>query len=93
MKADALATQALADSALYDAGFSDGVASVAPPTDGTGISSDQEQADIAAAIKPLQDQISALQLAKTQEDALLASVQSAVQSLAAILNPAPVVTP
>ena len=86
-KADSLATQAVADGVLYDAGFADGVASVQV----SGISQSQEQADIAAAVKaatdPLSTQISTLQLAKSQEDALLASVQASVQALVSLLAP------
>lgn len=86
-KLDALATQAVSDGTLYDAGFADGVASV--PTAGSDVTSAQEALDIAAAIKPLNDQISALQLSKSQEDALLASVQSATLAVVALFNPAP----
>lgn len=86
-KVDALAVQSVADGVLYDAGYADGVASVQVG----GVSQDQENADIAksvaAAVGPLNDQIAALQLAKSQEDALLASVQASVQALVKILNP------
>lgn len=85
-KVDALAVQAVADEALYDAGFADGVASVQSPNG--DVTQAQEQLDIqaavAVAIQPLNDQISALQLAKQQEDALLASVQVAAQALVAM---------
>lgn len=56
-----------------------------------GITSAQEQIDIAAAVAtataPLNAQISGLQLAATQEQALLASVQAAAAALVALLNP------
>ena len=56
-----------------------------------GITSAQEQIDIAAAVAtattPLNAQISGLQLAATQEQALLASVQAAAAALIALLNP------
>lgn len=91
-KADALATQAVADGVLYDAGFSDGVASVTSPTG--DVTAAQEQLDIAAAVAqataPLNSQIAALQLAKTTEDALLASVEAAAQAVVALFVPAPV---
>ena len=91
MKSDALAVQAVADGVLYDAGFNDGVASVASPTG--DVTAAQEAIDIAAAVasavKPLNDQIASLQLAKSSEDALLASVQSAANSLVALFAPAP----
>lgn len=62
-----------------------------------GISAAQEASDIAAAVSsavaPLNTQISSMQLAKSQEDALLASVQSAAQSLVALLAPAPAPAP
>lgn len=81
-KADALAAQAVADESLYNAGFVDGVASVGPTQT---ISPVQEQADIKAAVdaavQPLNDEIAALQLAKSQEEALLASVQAAAVAL------------
>lgn len=80
-KVDALSSQALADAALYDAGFEDGKASVSSG----GISPEQEQADInasvEAAVAPLNDQIAALQLAKAEEDALLASVKDLAAKL------------
>jgi hypothetical protein len=85
-KVDALATQAVADGVLYDAGFADGVASVASPTG--DVTAAQEQLDIqaavATAVAPLNSQISALQLAKSTEDQLLASVQSAAEALVAL---------
>jgi hypothetical protein len=88
-KSDALAAQAVADGVLYDAGFSDGVASVQSPTG--DVTAAQEQLDIAAAVAsavaPLNAQISALQLAATQEQALLASVEAAAQSLISLLAP------
>ena len=88
-KIDALAIQAVADGVLYDAGFADGVASVSSPTG--DVTQAQEQLDIAAAVKvatdPLNAQISALQLGKSQEDALLASVQTSVQALVVLLTP------
>ncbi len=87
-KLDALATQAVADGILYDAGFADGVASVASPTG--DVTAAQEALDIAAAVAtatgPLNTQISALQLSKTQEDALLASVKTSAQALVALLS-------
>ena len=89
-KQDALAAQAIADGTLYDAGFTDGVASVGNPA-GT-VSSTQEQTDIAAAVaaavQPLNDQIAAFKLAKTTEDALLASVQQAAAAVLALFTPA-----
>lgn len=89
-KADALVVQAVADGVLYDSGFADGVASVQSPTG--DVTSAQEQIDIqaaiAAAVQPLNDQISSLQLAKGKEDVLLASVQSAAAALAALFAPA-----
>ncbi len=93
-QADALAAQAVADGVLYQAGFSDGVASVASPTG--DVTAAQEALDIAAAVAaataPLNAQVAALQLGATQEAALLASVQAAAQSLVALLNP-PVTAP
>ena len=87
-KADALSVQSTADSILYDAGFSDGVSSVQSPSG--DVTAAQEQIDIAAAVSsataPLNAQITALNLAKTTEDALLASVKSAAASLAALLG-------
>ena len=74
--------------------FNDGVASVASPTG--DVTAAQEQVDIAAAVAsatgPLSAQISALQLADTQEKALLASVQAAAAALVALINP-PVAAP
>lgn len=84
-QADALAVQAAADLVLYQAGFADGVASVQSPSG--DVTAAQEQIDIAAALKPLQDQIAALSLAKQQEDALLVSVQSAIASLQGLFAP------
>lgn len=85
-QADALAAQAASDLVLYQAGFADGVASVQSPNG--DVTQAQEQLDIqaavASAVQPLNDQISALQLAKGQEDQLLASVQSAAASLVAL---------
>lgn len=87
---DALAAQAAADLVLYQAAFADGVASVASPTG--DVTAAQEQIDIAAAVAtavaPLNSQISAMQLAKASEDALLASVQSAANALVALFAPA-----
>lgn len=94
-----MAIQAQADSVLYDAGFSDGVASVPPPPplqppQPPLPQSKQEQLDIAAAVaaavKPLQDQIVAMALVKDQEDALLAHVESSVATLQALFAPPPV---
>ena len=94
-KVDALAVQAIADGVLYDTGFSDGVASVSSPTG--DVTAAQEQLDIAAAVAsavaPLNAQITALQLSATQEQALLASVQSAAAALLALFSPAPVTPP
>ena len=88
-QADALAAQAAADLVLYQAGFSDGVASVVSPTG--DVTAAQEQLDIAAAVSaavaPLNSQISSLQLQMSQEQALLASVQSACQAIVAALAP------
>ncbi len=71
----------------YEQALLDQKALDAVPADG-GVSPAQEAADIAvaiaAAVKPLNDQIAALQLAKESEDALLASVQVAAKSLAAL---------
>lgn len=87
MKTDALAAQAVADGTLYDAGFADGVASIT----GGGVSAAQEQADIAAAVaaavQPLNDQVAAMQLDQSKEDALLASIKAAALSLSALLAP------
>lgn len=70
--------------------WNDAIASVQSPTG--DVTAAQEQIDIAAAVSaavgPLNTQISAMQLAKSQEDALLASVQSAAQALVALF-PAP----
>ena len=91
-----LATQASGDLAIAAQAFADGVGSVASPTG--DVTAAQEQLDIAAAVKaatdPLNAQISALQLAKSTEDQLLASVQTAAQALVALFNPpaAPAVT-
>lgn len=89
MKSDSLALVAVACAALYDSAFADGVASV--PAGGGGISPDQEKADIQAAvemaIQPLNDQIAAMKLDKSKEDALLASVSAAAANLVALLNP------
>lgn len=91
-QADALAAfetgiQAL-EVALYQAGVTDGQA-----LPEGGISTAQEQADIAAAVSaavgPLNDQITAMGLAKSQEDALLASVQGLVTQIQALF-PVPV---
>lgn len=75
--------------------FNDGVASVSSPTG--DVTQAQEQIDIAAAVAaaigPLNDQITALQLAKSTEDALLASVQAAINGLAALLAPPAPITP
>ncbi len=88
-KVDALAAQATADGTLYDTAFADGVASVGLPSGTVGAV--QEQADIAAAVKtasdPLNAQISALQLAKTTEDALLAQVQTSLQTVVNLFTP------
>lgn len=82
-QASALAIQAAADLILYNTGFADGVASVGSPTG--DVTAAQEQLDIAAAVAaavaPLNSQISALQLSVTQEQTLLASVESAAQAL------------
>lgn len=87
-KADAIAACGVADEALYQVGFADGVASVSSPSG--DVTAAQEQLDIAAAVSaavgPLNDQISALQLAKGQEDALLASVKDAAAKLLASLG-------
>lgn len=87
-KVDALSVQAIADGVLYDAGFADGVASVQSPTG--DVTAAQEAIDIAAAVAaavaPLNDQISALGVAKAAEDALLAQVKASVQSLVALLS-------
>lgn len=92
---DALAAQAAADLVLYQAGFADGVASVASPTG--DVTAAQEALDISAAvasaIAPLNSQISSMSLAKQQEDALLASVQSAAQALVALFPAAPAPAP
>lgn len=78
--------------------FQAGVASV--PSDGStpvGISPAQEASDIqvavAAAVAPLNDQISAMQLTATQESTLLASAQLAAQNLVALFTPAAPVAP
>ncbi len=89
MKVDALAAQAVADGVLYDVGFADGVASVGgDPV--TGVTPEQEKMDIdqavSAAVAPLNDAIAALNLAKTAEDTLLASVKSAAAALAALMG-------
>ena len=88
---DALAAQATADLILYNAGFADGVASVGSSGSGE-VTTAQEQIDIAAAvasaIAPLNTQITAMQLAKSQEDQLLASVQTAAQAVLALFPPA-----
>ena len=80
--------QAVLTAALTQA-FNDGAASVAAG----GITPAQEQLDIAAAVSsavaPLNSQISSLQLSVSQEQALLASVQSAVAALLALINPPP----
>lgn len=64
-----------------------------PPPAGGGISQQQEQADIDAAVQaatgPLNDQISALKLSKSQEDSLLKQVQDSAQALIALLTPPP----
>lgn len=90
-QADALAVQAIADLALYQSAFADGVASVASPTG--DVTAAQEQLDIAAAVSaavgPLNAQISALGLQVSQEQALLANVQAAAQAIIAALAPAP----
>ncbi len=89
MKTDAMATQAVADGMLYDAGFADGVASTGV-TIPVGITPEQEAMDIAAAVAtavaPLNDAIEALNLAKTAEDALLQTVKDAAAALAKILG-------
>ena len=91
LQAQRLAAQAAADLVLLNASFAAGVASVASPTG--DVTAAQEQIDIAAAVAsavaPLNSQISALQLAKSTEDALLSSVQSAATALVALFAPAP----
>ena len=86
---DALAVQAAADLVLYQAAFADGVASVQSPNG--DVTAAQEQIDIAAgvaaAVAPLNAQISAMQLAAQQESALLASVQAAVVAVQALFAP------
>ncbi len=68
--------------------FNDGVASVASPTG--DVTSAQEAIDIAAAVKaavdPLNTTITAANLAKTTEDALLAAVKASVTTLLASLG-------
>lgn len=90
-QASALAVQASADLVLYQAGFTDGVASVASPTG--DVTAAQEAIDIAAAvaaaIAPLNTSISALQLQVGQEQTLLANVQAAAQAIITALTPAP----
>lgn len=70
---------------VVQSAFDAGVASV----NVGGISPAQEAADIAKAVadalKPVQDSLAALQLAKTAEDALVAQVKAALQSVAALL--------
>lgn len=94
-QADALAAQAVADGVLYQAGFSDGVASVVSPTG--DVTAAQEALDIAAAVSaaivPLNSQIAALGLQVSQEQGLLANVQAAAQAIIAALSPVPVPVP
>jgi hypothetical protein len=88
-QADALAAQAAADLVLYQAGFADGVASVASPTG--DVTAAQEQIDIAnavaAAVAPLNQSISSLQLQVSQEQTLLQNVQAAAAAIVAALAP------
>ena len=90
-QADALAAQAASDLVLYQAGFADGVASVASPTG--DVTAAQEALDIASAVNsaiaPLNSQISALGLQVSQDQALLSQVQSACAAIVAALAPAP----
>lgn len=89
-----------AASDLYDQGVSDGVASVSPANP-TGITPEQETADIAAAtaalnaqVEDLKKQIIAITTSKEDEEQLLASVEALVKQLAGLLTspgvPAPV---
>lgn len=51
-----------------------------------GVSSDQEAADIAAAVKPLNDQIAALEADDADKAALATSLQATVDKIKAILS-------
>lgn len=52
----------------------------------SGVSADQEAADIAAAVKPLQDQISSLQADDQAKSDLAVSLQATVDKIKAILS-------
>lgn len=77
-----------AGTAIYNQGVADGVASVSSPTG--DVTAAQEQIDIAAAvasaIAPLNTQIASLQADDGAKTALLASVQTAAQSLVALFS-------
>lgn len=51
-----------------------------------GITPEQEAADIEAAVKPLRDQVAALQLAKADEDAVLASLEDVITKIKALVQ-------
>lgn len=85
-KADVAAAQEAAAGALYDGAFAEGVASV--PASPAGISPEQEQADIAAALAPVQAQVDSLQAqlaaltaAKSDVEGKLAVDEQVIQGL------------